>query len=517
MDISRALDASLEQESSPDTSAPPIEYEEEEKEEKKEEKDGEWSKEDNNVNAPPFINPVGVHHIPHAVQSPLQYLQLFLPYQHMQLLTQYTKEYAQHKYGEMEWSTTPEELYAFIGAHIFIGICDLPAWHMYWSEEYQQPFIAQIFSRKRFAELLRYFQVVPYAPPAQPVDPLARVRSFSSYLNHLFPHYYSPSQHMSLDEAMVGFKGRSSIKQYIPSKPHKWGYKIYCLASDDYLLQFEIYEGKELHPSVPGPIHDTVLRLMLPYQHQQFIVFTDQWFTSTTLLSSLQQRGIRTCGAVNRKRRGLPDIEESSIKQLQRGDYMKRTKGDMSFIVWKEATPVRLLFNHISSDKVASLPRWNANHEQIQLPCPQAVRDYFYHARSVDVVGQLHYSYLIGRKSRKSWWRLVWWLIDMCIVNAFILYRMQHHGITQLAFRQQLMHELVYLFGANRNAIQVSRGANVSVALAKDHYPEHSGVQRDCKVCSKQPLHRKTSMIICHSCQVHLCIGECFALFHARV
>ena len=35
---------------------------------------------------------------------------------------------------------------------------------------------------------------------------------------------------LSVDEQMVRFKGASSIKQYVPKKPHKWGYKIFLLA-----------------------------------------------------------------------------------------------------------------------------------------------------------------------------------------------------------------------------------------------------------------------------------------------
>jgi hypothetical protein len=35
---------------------------------------------------------------------------------------------------------------------------------------------------------------------------------------------------------MVGFKGRSGIKQYIKNKPTKWGYKVWCIANEGYLL-----------------------------------------------------------------------------------------------------------------------------------------------------------------------------------------------------------------------------------------------------------------------------------------
>jgi hypothetical protein len=148
LDISRAIAASQE----PDEleSSSELEQEEQEEEEEKEEPEdiGDWKASDNHVNALPFINPTGPYHIPHAVQSPLQYLQLFLSAQMMQYITDYTNDNAQQHNAEREWTTTSEELYAFIGIHIYMGICDLPQWHMYWSEEYQQPFVSHTFSQQ---------------------------------------------------------------------------------------------------------------------------------------------------------------------------------------------------------------------------------------------------------------------------------------------------------------------------------------------------------------------------------
>ena len=39
---------------------------------------------------------------------------------------------------------------------------------------------------------------------------------------------YNPHRENSIDDAMVGFKGRSSLKQYMSNKPTKRGYKIWC-------------------------------------------------------------------------------------------------------------------------------------------------------------------------------------------------------------------------------------------------------------------------------------------------
>jgi hypothetical protein len=220
---------------------------------------------------------------------------------------------------------------------------------------------------------------------------------------------------------------------------------------------------------------------------------------------------------VRSNRKGLPDISTEHIKSLKRGDWMKYTKDQMTLIVWKDQKPLWLLFNHISSSHTSSLERWNDVGMKVSFSCPPAVHDYFHQARDVDVIGQLHYSYSISRKSIKPWSRLVWWLIDLCIINAFILYKVKHPDVSQLAFREQLMHELVDMFHSNRNALQVSRGANVSVALAKDHYSEHSDVEKECVVCSSNASMRKRTRYICHGCNVHVCMGNCFVLHHSRV
>ena len=56
---------------------------------------------------------------------------------------------------------------------------------------------------------------------------------------------YQLHREVAIDEAMVAFKGRSSIKQYMPMKPVKRGYKIWCLCDshNGYLWNFEVYTG----------------------------------------------------------------------------------------------------------------------------------------------------------------------------------------------------------------------------------------------------------------------------------
>jgi hypothetical protein len=490
--------------------------EEEEEQQRKppalEEKEGEWTSELHDIELPLSRLRHAHHWTPPANSSPFQLLQLFLPAALMQEFANHTNAAAPH-----DWrSTTVSELYAFLGAHLFMGVDRLPRREMYWSETFGHPLITALFSRDRFKQLLRYFRVTALDEAAADRDPLPHVRSLTEQLNASFALYSSHSHRLTLDEAMVAWKGRSPIKQYIPSKPHKWGYKIYCLSSDDYLLRFEIYAGKE-ERSAEGATFDTVMRMVAGYEDQQHVLFTDSWFTSPSLLLALQQKGIRLCGSVRRNRKGMPAIATDAVSSLVQGQWLQRQKGDATVAVWKDQKPFWLLYNHCSPTEAASLARWNDSGNKVSVGCPRAVRDYFFGARSVDVLSQLHYAYLPGRKAMRSWPRLAWWLLDMCIVNAFKLWSIGQDRPSQLDFRIQLMHQLMEQLPSDQLPRKHGGAHPPAGSLPKSHYSLHSSEEGHCKVCNDRPANRKQTRFICAACSVHLCVGDCFATYHGKM
>jgi hypothetical protein len=444
--------------------------------------------------------------------SPFQLLQCFLPRSLMQEFAQHTNAAAPH-----DWRpTTAEELYAFLGVHLFMGIDRLPRTELYWSSTFGHPLITSLFSRDRFKQLLRFFRVVAPDEDAAARDPLPHVRSLAAKLNASFAAQAAPSQRLALDEAMAAYKGRSPIKQYIPSKPHKWGYKIYCLSSDDYLLRFEVYAGKE-ERSAEGATYDTVMRMLQGYEDRAHILFTDNWFTSPALLLALQQKGIRLCGSVRRNRKGMPAISDAEVSALGRGEWIQRQKGDATVAVWRDQKTMWLLYNHCSPTEAASLERWSDAGRKVSIGCPRAIRDYFYGARSVDVLSQLHYSYLPGRKAMRAWPRLAWWPLDMCVINAFKLWSKGQKHPGQLRFREELMHELLQQLPADVRPREHGAHPPPPHAAAAIHSSELAPRERDCKHCSHRPGNRKRTNSICSACQVHLCLGQCFRTYHAGV
>jgi len=144
------------------------------------------------------------------------------------------------------------------------------------------------------------------------------------------------------------------------------------------------------------------------------------------------------------------------------------------------------------------------------------VVDYKQHKSGVDTIDQLHANYSIGRKSKKWWPRLEWWLIDMCIINAYSLYQqIQQVQISQLEFRQELMQQLVETHRQERS--RIGRPPSIPHSQQQQsHWPQHTNRERDCVYCGHQPGSRRQSRIQCKLCNVHLCIDPCFELYHTH-
>ena len=59
------------------------------------------------------------------------------------------------------------------------------------------------------------------APGSPGYDKLGKITPIITALLERFRAVYEPGKNISIDEAMIRFKGRSTIKQYLPMKPIK--------------------------------------------------------------------------------------------------------------------------------------------------------------------------------------------------------------------------------------------------------------------------------------------------------
>ena len=136
-----------------------------------------------------------------------------------------------------------------------MGIHQLPQIANYWSGEWVLgvPAFASIMTRDRFLVILRYLHfndndaMPPRGDPA--FDKLYKVRPLIKALKQHFQQEYSPHFMQAVDEAKITYKGRTSLKQYMPMKPIKRGLKVWVRADSisSYFCDFNIYEGKMMH------------------------------------------------------------------------------------------------------------------------------------------------------------------------------------------------------------------------------------------------------------------------------
>ena len=136
-----------------------------------------------------------------------------------------TNLYAKQTMGEEKYDKwdkiTREELRAYIGFCILMGITIHPVLDDYWSTDpvLHYPAIADSISRDRFREISRYLHFVDNTSlPSRGspgYDRLGKVGPIIDHLSQSFVDLYEPHKEVAVDEAMIKFTGQSSIKQYM--------------------------------------------------------------------------------------------------------------------------------------------------------------------------------------------------------------------------------------------------------------------------------------------------------------
>ena len=120
-------------------------------------------------------------------------------------------------------------------------------------------------------------------------DRLGNVRPLIDHLSTKFAEAYEPHCDISVDEAMIKFQGRSSLKLYMPLKPIKRGIKVWVAAdsTSGYFSRFEIYTGKKYNTTEHGLGARVVKTLAADFKGKHHHVYFDNFFTSLKLLEDL--------------------------------------------------------------------------------------------------------------------------------------------------------------------------------------------------------------------------------------
>lgn len=432
---------------------------------------------------------------------------------------------------------TREELLAFFGILIIMGFHKLPSMRLYWSNDpaFHVDIVSKVMTLHRFLRILRYIHLNDNSKMSKRgennYDKLYKLRPFSEFLKKRFLEIFNPcSRFLSIDESMVGFKGRSSLKQYLPNKPTKRGFKVWVLACavTGYMLYFDVYEGKNSKKDKDDTLGEhVVLGLAKIFEGLGYCLFFDRFFSNIPLMTKLLSKKLFGCGTIQADRKGFPKHLLKADNTMKMGDSDFVSDGEVSIVTWKDRgkKSVKIISNMHDPEQITEIQRKSKTGEKGPVKCPQAVADYNSFMGGVDHFDHYQSVYSIIQKSRRWWLKIFYFLLDSVIVNSYIIYkyvtkRNRGKAMTQLIFRKKLAEELIGTFSSRTSTRSgCYKGKKISGRSVKDmnmsdvglHMPIMSSSRRCGRCSSKQKP--KRSNIECSKCKVALCI-PCFAPFH---
>ncbi len=480
----------------------------------------------------------GPEGIAHGVIDHLACFHLFLPEDYFDSIMEQTNLYASQqrtaKQDIRPWKpVTMVELMAYVGLNIAMGIVSLPALRDYWTKDpvVGHPWFRSVMSRNRFMQIHRYFHLVDNTKaPARSspnYDKLWKIRPMLEILHENCQELYSPHQQLSVDKSMIRTKCRLSFIQYMKAKPVKWGIKVWicCDSVNGYICSFSIYTGKDTDGPRPphGLGYQVVMNLTKKFVNKGYIVYTDNFYSSPQLSMDLLSKGLLTTGTLRSNRKNVPQGVQTK-ERSERGDCKFYYHKDLTVVKWRDNRDVFALSTYLSNEHTSVKRR--VGPDLLDVPCPEIIADYNQFMGGVDMVDQYMCYYSIGRKSTKWWRKVVWRLLDQAIANARVIYVRNtstsfDKQLTNLQFRLMLVRKLT------EPLIGSTMGPAPSPQLARltgKHFPylsSHS--RRRCAVCAykKTTPRGKTrrgtkTKTWCPKCEVHICMGKCFELYHTR-
>lgn len=121
-----------------------------------------------------------------------------------------------------------------------------------------------------------------------------------------------------MDEQLVAYRGKCNFRQYIPSKPAKYGLKIWwcCDSDSSYPLTADIYLGKQKNAEREvGQGARVVKNLTEPWCKSGRNVVADNFFSSVELAEDLLGDGMTYVGTLRSNKPHIPEMMRASRKR----------------------------------------------------------------------------------------------------------------------------------------------------------------------------------------------------------
>ena len=368
--------------------------------------------------------------------TPLQYFKHFFDDALIDHIAEQTNLYSVQSTGS-SICVDHDEMEMYLGMLVMMSIIKLPQIRMYWSSETRVPSVADVMSINRFEKIKQYFHCndnTKHVPVThEDHDKLFKVRPVINSLVEKCRQVPQEEYH-SVDEQIIPTKSRTSLKQYLPNKPNKWGIKVWARCGvSGMVYDFEIYTGKsskaEAQPNLlmgGNVVYRLTRTLPRNVNHK---VFFDNFFSSIALMNCLKKDAFWAVATIRKDRlKGAADhlLSEKELKKKGRGsfDYVVEANSGVTVLRWFDNGLVQMVSNYVGNDLASQARRWSKKEGRfINIERPTMVVEYNCHMGGVDLCDMLLSLYRIRHRSTKYYMHIVFYCIGVAVVNGWLLYR----------------------------------------------------------------------------------------------
>ena len=159
------------------------------------------------------------------------------------------------------------------------------------------------------------------------------------HFNQVFSHAVGPISEQAIDEHMIKFKGRHSMKQYMPLKLIK-RFKMWSRndSATGCLFQFDIYTGKKENRE-GGLGENVVMQFSRLLVGPNVRLYFDNFFTTPSSIFKLKEDQRYSCETIRQNRKGT-DKNLKKDKEMKRGELDRRHSEGIHLVKWMDTKGV---------------------------------------------------------------------------------------------------------------------------------------------------------------------------------
>lgn len=341
-------------------------------------------------------------------------------------------------------------------------------------------------------------------------DAFAAVREIWDELIEHCKDLYKPGSYVTIDEQLLGFRGRCPFRMYIPNKPSKYGLKIVmvCDVSTKYMINATPYLGKSTQSNGMPLGEYFVKTLTEPIYRSNRNITMDNWFTSIKIADDLLKSpyNLTIVGTIRSNKREIPP---------EMLNLSKRPVGHSKFCFDNEKTLVS--YKAKSNKNVLLLSTMHAGNSNIgkNTGKPEIIECYNMTKGAVDTFDQMCGHMNTSRKTKRWPLCIFYGMLNIAGINAYVLYcynniKIGKKPITRREFLMELHKSLIEPWLRQRiqiKTLQSSIRKNIENLLPKtiqDKQTTPEPAKRSmCYICPTKK--RRMTTHFCNRCKQPYC------------